>query len=203
MTGTTVGDVVELVVLLSDDGHAVGTAPKATVHDAHTPLHLAFSLYLFDEADRLLVTRRALDKVTFPGVWTNTACGHPAPGERLEEAAARRARDELGLDVGSDELRLVLPQFAYRAEMDGVVENELCPVFVGRVGGSPDTAPHPAEVASTEWVPWADFSRDVLAGERTVSLWCGLQVAALTTLGGGPADWPDGDPALLPPACPR
>ncbi len=195
-------DVVEVVVLLSDDGRAIGTAPKATVHDGHTPLHLAFSVYLFDEDDRLLVTRRSLEKATFPGVWTNTACGHPAPGERLEEAAIRRARDELGLAVGRAQIRLVLPDFAYRAEMDGVVENELCPVYVGRVSGTPTSAPHPAEVASTEWVPWADFARDVLAGDRAVSMWCARQVEALAPLG-SPSDWPDGDPDLLPPACPR
>jgi len=120
----------ELVVLVSADGHATGTAPKATVHHADTPLHLAFSAYLFDDRGSLLVTRRALSKATFPGIWTNSACGHPAPGEPVEDAVLRRARDELGLGVR--DLRLVLPRFSYRAEMDGTVEWELCPVLAGR-----------------------------------------------------------------------
>jgi isopentenyl-diphosphate delta-isomerase len=186
----------ELVVLLSPEGEAVGTAPKETVHHAATPLHLAFSAYLFDDSGALLVTRRALDKATFPGVWTNSACGHPAPGEGLQDAVRRRVRQELGTEVA--DLRLVLPRFSYRAEMDGVVEWELCPVLVGRVGRA--VGPDPAEVEDTEWVAWRDFAADVLAGRRSVSSWCREQVAELDALGPGPDDWPTGDAAALPPA---
>jgi len=186
----------ERVVLLAPDGRALGSAAKRAVHHAETPLHLAFSTYLFDADDRLLVTRRALDKATFPGVWTNSVCGHPAPGERLEDAVARRAADELALEV--DDLRLVLPRFAYRAETGGVVEWEMCPVLVGRAVGAP--APEPAEVDSSEWVPWVDFSADVLSGRREVSVWCREQVHALVALGPTPDTWPDADPADLPAA---
>jgi isopentenyl-diphosphate delta-isomerase len=186
----------ELVVLLSPDGRAIGTAPKATVHHAETPLHLAFSAYLFDDRGELLLTQRALDKATFPGVWTNSLCGHPAPGERLPDAVRRRALDELGVRVR--DLRLVLPGFAYRAEMAGIVEWEMCPVLVGHVDDAP--APDPAEVAATEWVQWADFVKAVLDGRRSMSVWCREQVRALSELGPSPQAWPDADPSALPPA---
>ena len=188
----------EEVVLLDDAGHAIGTAAKAEVHGPDTPLHLAFSCYVFDEDARLLVTQRALAKPTFGGVWTNSCCGHPAPGEPIEDAVRRRTGQELGLDL--DRVTLVLPGFGYRAVVAsgpyaGWVEHELCPVFTATATGDP--APDPAEVEAWEWVPWAGFRDDVLTGRREVSQWCLEQVRALPDeLPGAPA----ADPAGLPPA---
>ena len=165
----------EEVVLLDEQGRAVGTADKRNVHHADTPLHLAFSCYVFDDHGSVLVTQRALHKTTFPGVWTNGCCGHPAPGEPLVGAVRRRVHQELGLQI--DELRLLLPRFRYRAVMDDVVENELCPVFVATT--SDVVRPDPEEVAQTRWEPWVEFRRGVLDGSRTVSQWCREQVAEL------------------------
>lgn len=186
------------MVLLDEAGRAVGTAPKAQVHHADTPLHLAFSLYVFSAGGELLLTRRAATKTTFPGIWTNTVCGHPGPGEPMGAASARRAREELGLELAAP--RLVLPQFAYRAEMGGVVEHELCPVLV--VEAPPDAvpSPDPAEVDQTRWVRWADVVEGVRSGGLAVSPWAREQVGQLARLGPDPARWPTADPALLPPA---
>ncbi|NUT48265.1 MAG: isopentenyl-diphosphate Delta-isomerase [Saccharothrix sp.] len=188
---------MEQVVLLDESGAGIGVADKASVHHASTPLHLAFSSYLFDRAGRLLLTRRALHKKTWPGVWTNSCCGHPAPDEPMVAAVSRRLADELGLaDVTLD---LVLPAFRYRAVMEnGVTENEMCPVFRGLVSGDPH--PNPDEVDSFEWAPWADFAPAVLAGARPVSPWCALQVAELWDLGPDPLSWPTASPDALPTA---
>ena len=184
---------VEEVVLLDEDGHAIGTAPKADVHGTDTPLHLAFSCYVFDRTGRLLVTQRALAKPTFGGVWTNSCCGHPAPGEPIAGAVRRRTGQELGLDL--EGVTLVLPRFRYRAVGDnGLVEHELCPVFTARATGDPH--PDPTEVEDWGWVLWPRFRDDVLQRRREVSPWCREQVEAL------PADplSAAGDPAELPPA---
>jgi isopentenyl-diphosphate Delta-isomerase len=169
-------DEVEEVVLLDESGHAIGTAPKATTHHEDTPLHLAFSCYVFDTEGRLLLTQRALDKPTFPGVWTNSVCGHPGPGEGLVEAVTRRAAQELGLVL--DDVRLALPAFRYSATMpSGVRENELCPVFTATTASMPTL--DPTEVADSEWVAWPAFRDAVLSGDREVSVWCAAQVADL------------------------
>jgi isopentenyl-diphosphate delta-isomerase len=176
--GTARASGEELVVLLDEDGTAIGVAPKADVHHRDTPLHLAFSCYLFDPDGRVLVTRRALDKRTWPGAWTNSCCGHPAPGEDVTGAVTRRVRQELGvepLDVVP-----VLPDFRYRAVMDdGTVENEICPVYVATCPTPGDIAPDPDEVADHAWVDWAAFRQEVLAGRRAVSPWCAEQVELL------------------------
>src|SRR4051812_15586609 len=135
----------EQVVLVDEQGRPCGVADKATVHGRSTPRHLAFSCYAFDAAGRLLVTQRALSKSTFPGVWTNTCCGHPAPGEALPAAAARRLEFELGLTVS--DMRMVLPDFSYRASDGRIEENEFCPVLVCRIDGEPSPRPDEVETA--------------------------------------------------------
>lgn len=187
----------EQVVLVDEKGGAVGAALKSEVHHDATPLHLAFSCYVFDASGALLVTRRAESKLTWPGVWTNSVCGHPGPGEAIEQAVHRRARDELGISLNG--LRLILPAFRYRAQMvSGTVENELCPVFAA--GTTDEVAASASEVAEAYWVPWAQFRSDVLAGRRSVSPWCVEQVRELAQWPDDPAQWGAVDRRSLPQA---
>ena len=166
----------ERVVLLDDAGEPIGTALKATVHTEETPLHLAFSCHVTDADGRLLVTRRALGKRAWPGVWTNSFCGHPAPGEDMTEAVARRALDELGITVV--DLELVLPEFRYLAvDASGIVENELCPVFTARTFD--EVLPDPDEVMQYEWVDAADVAASVTRAPWAFSPWLTLQLPAL------------------------
>lgn len=166
-------ELPETVVLLSDDGTVIGTAPKATVHTTDTPLHLAFSCHVFDERGRVLVTRRALSKATWPGVWTNSFCGHPAPGEDPIEAITRRAQRELGLTL--TDVRIALPDFRYRAvDASGVVENEICPVYTARAVG--DVSAADDEVAEWAWVEPAELRSSVSAAPFAFSPWLGWQL---------------------------
>lgn len=195
MTATVAGE--ELVVLLDDRRRPVGTAPKADVHTTDTPLHLAFSCYVFNERAELLVTRRARTKRTFPGVRTNTCCGHPGPGETMDAAVRRRLGQELGMAVIS--VDLILPAFRYRATaVDGTVENELCPVYRAVAVGTPPD-PDPDEVDAAWWQPWADFCAEV-GGDDPLSWWGARQVQQLLQLGADPFGWPVADPAGLPSA---
>lgn len=167
------------VVLLADDGTPIGSADRVAVHTTDTALHLAFSTYVFNARGEVLVTRRALAKKTWPGVWTNSCCGHPKPGESLEDAARRRIREELGMSVGP--LVSLLPDFRYRAvDASGIVENEICPVFAAFV---PDEQPVPNadEVAEWAWVPWENLSAAITATPHVYSPWAALQVPLIAT----------------------
>jgi isopentenyl-diphosphate delta-isomerase len=174
-------DTTDLVVLLDDDGRPTGTAPRATVHTTDTPLHLAFSCYLFDDAGRLLLTRRAVHKRTWPGVWTNSFCGHPRPGEDMAEAVHRYARHELGAEAV--DLESLVPAFRYRAtDAAGIVENELCPVYAARWSGGLDA--NPEEVADLRWLELDELRAAVAAAPWALSPWLLEQVAAITAADG-------------------
>jgi isopentenyl-diphosphate delta-isomerase type 1 len=176
----------EHVVVLDGRSRPTHTAPKSSVHDAHTPLHLAFSCHVVRADGSVLLTRRSVAKRTWPGVWTNACCGHPQLGETLASAVARRLRDELGLGVRR--LVLAVPDFTYRAAMDdGTVEHELCPVLVAEVEGDP--RPVAREVDDLVWVPWAELVRRAQVEPSSLSPWCVAQVARLAPVVGtaGPA----------------
>lgn len=158
--------MTELVVLASPEGEAIGTADKAAVHTADTPLHFAFSAWVVREGT-ILLTRRALSKLTWPGVWTNSFCGHPGPGEATGDAVVRRAHFELGL-TGTPEL--VLPDFSYRAEdSSGVVEHEFCPVYLFETTDEPTL--NPDEVDSYAWAPAGDVLAAAQATPFAFSPW--------------------------------
>ena len=178
----------DLIVLLDEAGRPRGSADREVIHTGQTPYHLAFSCYLFDENGRLLLTRRSLTKRSWPGTWTNSCCGHPRPGEEPADAVARRVSAELGGTV--EDLELVLADFSYRAvDPSGIVEHELCPVWVGRLA-SPELSPDPAEVMETCWVEWPAVVRLVTDSPQLVSPWAALQVpqraAALSGRDGAP-----------------
>lgn len=170
------GDPPDEVILLDEDRNPIGSAPRSTVHHEQTPLHLAFSCHLYDEQGRTLLTRRALTKRTWPGVWTNAFCGHPRPGEDLGEAVRRHARHELGLKV--TDLQPLLPDFRYQAvDASGTVENEVCPVFTARTRQLP--RPNPDEVMDLRWVTPDELSAAATAAPWALSPWLIEQLAHL------------------------
>lgn len=171
----------ELVVLVDADGTPTGTALKAEVHTTETPLHLAFSCYLQNETGEVLVTRRALEKKTWPGVWTNSACGHLAPGETAVQAAQRRVPEELGLPANClQDIQVVLPDFSYRAvDSKGIVEWELCPVFTARIPNDVQLNPSREEVDQLFWVSPQKLFAAVDATPKVYSPWMVAQLKHL------------------------
>lgn len=168
----------ELIVYVTEDGQPTGeTAPKLEAHHANTKRHLAFSCYIFNQNGQFLVTQRALSKKVWPGVWTNSVCGHPAPKEDMEAAIARRLQFELGMEAG--DYQVVLPSYRYTTPpFKGIIENEFCPVFVARAHGEPN--PNPDEVEAYKWIDWADYIKQATEDVDDVwSWWCKDQLKQL------------------------
>lgn len=164
------------VVLLDEAGNEIGSAPKSRVHGTDTALHLAFSCHVLDDEGRILVTRRALGKLTWPGVWTNSFCGHPRPAEPVISAVRRRAGEELGITITS--LELALPLFRYRAvDASGIVEHEICPVYTART--TDELALNPDEVVDAMWVRPEDLALSLEATPWAFSPWLVLQARQL------------------------
>lgn len=162
----------DFVVLLDEDGSEIGVAPKSSVHGSDTALHLAFSCHVYNAQGQTLVTRRALDKKTWPGVWSNSFCGHPRPAEPVLAAVHRHAEHELGLTLR--DVQLALPLFRYRAvDASGVVEHEICPVYTAHVDEEPRL--NPLEVAEARWVWPADLAESLRSTPWAFSPWLVLQ----------------------------
>lgn len=156
------------VVLVDAQNRVLGTAPKLETHNSNTPLHRGFSVFLFNKKGDLLLQQRSHTKKTWPLAWSNSVCGHPMLNESSPDAAKRRLRFELGLNL--DNVQEVLPDFSYRAEMNGVVENELCPVMVAFTDEK--LKPNSDEVEKFKWVKWQEFVDDVKKHPGKYSMWC-------------------------------
>ena len=170
--------MAELIVLVDEDNTEVGTAEKSVVHTIDTPLHRGFSLFIFNANRQLLITKRSPVKKTFPDVWTNTVCGHPAPEELVVDAAKRRLRTELGID--GVKIQEMAP-YRYRfADRNGVVENEICPILVGYHDGDPK--PNLLETDAWKWMVWDEFLVDTKKYPEVYSPWCVEEGVILSSL---------------------
>ena len=165
----------ELIVYVDTNGKPTGeTAPKLDAHNGQTRLHAAFSCYIFNDAGQILVTQRALSKKVWPGVWTNSVCGHPGPGESNLAAINRRSDYELGMQVR--DIQVILPKYIYQTPpFNGIVEYEFCPVHLARMSSLPN--PNIEEVEDYKWMDWIDFETELKADTADVwSFWCKDQV---------------------------
>jgi isopentenyl-diphosphate delta-isomerase len=155
----------EHLVLVDADGAPVGTALKLDAHRRGL-LHRAVSVLLFDDAGRVLLQRRSDDKYHSGGLWSNTCCGHPRPGEQTMNAAHRRLAEEMGLHTGLARAFT----FSYRAEVGGgLVENEVDHVFVGFADDEPK--PDPREVSQWRWMALSDLQLDLEISASRYTVW--------------------------------
>jgi isopentenyl-diphosphate delta-isomerase len=168
----------DLIVYVNEKGEPTGeTAQKLDAHTANTRLHLAFSCYVFNTKGEFLVTQRAHGKKVWPDVWTNSVCGHPAPGESMVDAMKRRLDYEVGLQAR--DYTVMLPQYTYKTPpYNGIIEHEFCPVYVAVTESEPK--PNPDEVEDYTWMAWDEYTATIKKDTNdTWSWWCKDQLKHL------------------------
>lgn len=152
------------VVLVDLYDQAIGKLPKLEAHK-QGKLHRAFSVFIYD-CDKLLIQRRAAGKYHSAGLWANSCCSHPRPGEELLEAAQRRLNEEAGIACPLHEIS----SFVYRAVFDnGLSEYELDHIFAGEYGGA--FARNPEEADDMRFVDMSWLSKDMLERPENYAAW--------------------------------
>ena len=155
----------EFVVLVDAHDREIGVRRKLEAHRSGE-LHRALSVVLVNGAGEWLLHRRAAGKYHSPGLWTNACCSHPRPGERVEDAAHRRLREEMGMACALEPAF----GFVYRAEFaGGLVEHEYDHVFVGRTDAPP--SPDPDEVDAVRYVPEGELRAELAASPERFTAW--------------------------------
>lgn len=157
--------MIENVVLVNFADEEIGLMEKMQAHK-EARLHRAFSVFLWNDKNELLLQQRQLDKYHCGGLWTNTCCSHPRVGETLTQAVARRLQEELHIVCETEWMY----SFIYKADLgDGLYEHEFDHVFFGRF--SEPINPNPQEVLDWKYVSIADIQKDLALNTAQYTPW--------------------------------
>lgn len=163
----------EIINLVNTEGQRVGKVEKMEAHQKGL-LHEAFSIFIFNENDELLLQRRALEKYHSGGLWTNTCCSHAKTDEELEHAIHRRLVEEMGFDTDMKKIY----DFIYKVDLDhGLIEHEYDHVFIGKIYKDILINPNPEEVCEYRWTNLSDLKKDVKNNPNSYTEWIKIIVA--------------------------
>jgi len=156
---------IEKVVLVDQQDNPIGEMEKMEAHEKAI-LHRAFSVFVFNNKDELMLQQRALSKYHSPGLWTNTCCSHPVPGEKIIDAGHRRLNEEMGFDC---EINKIF-DFVYKAKLNkGLTEHEFDHVLFGRYDNMPKI--NPEEVEHWKWMKMSDINHDMKNHPKKYTVW--------------------------------
>lgn len=155
----------EQVILVNESDEPIGKMEKMLAHEKGV-LHRAFSVFIFNAKGEVLLQQRALSKYHSPGLWTNTCCSHPRPGETTEQAAHRRLKEEMGFDCTLQHKF----SFIYKVQFDnGLYEHELDHVYTGVYEEEPSI--NPDEVNTFKWMKWEQLLEDITKNMADYTFW--------------------------------
>ncbi len=154
-----------MVILVNEKGEMIGLMPKQEAH-MKALLHRAFSVFIFNDKNELMLQQRGFEKYHSPGLWTNTCCSHQRDGESTLNAGKRRLFEEMGFVVPLTETT----SFIYKAPFDnGLTEHEYDHVLVGRYNKEPQL--NKEEVASWKWMSLSDIEKDINDNPEIYTEW--------------------------------
>ena len=157
---------MEQVVLVDENDNQIGIEEKMAAHSNGGKLHRAISVFIFNSKGEMLLQQRALSKYHCPGLWTNTCCTHPRPGETIEASAHRRLREEMGFDCPMKEEF----SFCYAADFNnGLTEKEYDHVLIGVYDGK--VVPNPEEAENYKHVNAKTLLTDVAKNPESYTAW--------------------------------
>jgi isopentenyl-diphosphate delta-isomerase len=155
----------EYVILVNENDEKVGLMEKIEAHEKAL-LHRAFSVFVVNDQNEIMLQQRALSKYHSPGLWTNTCCSHQRDGESNLAAGKRRLKEEMGFTTELKELF----HFIYKAPFDnGLTEHELDHVMIGSYTGEPNINPN--EVAAYKWMSPEDIKLDIEKQPELFTAW--------------------------------
>ena len=153
------------VILVDANDEAQGTMEKIEAHQKGE-LHRAFSIFVINSKNELLLQKRSPQKYHSGGKWTNACCSHPRENETLEEAAHRRLQEEMGFDCDID----FLFSFIYKSELDNAfIEHELDHVFIGKYDGKPTL--NSDEASDWKFESLANIEKSIAKKPDSFSVW--------------------------------
>lgn len=160
------------VILVNNDDEEIGYGEKIQVH-LQGQLHRAFSLFIVNKDQEVLIQKRALSKYHSGGLWTNACCSHPRKGESIEMSIRKRVLDELGMDISASivyEIRK-LGQFKYFKQFDKCAEHEIDHVFLMSVNYRGELQPNPDETSEIKWMDLWDLGDWMLSNPEDFTAW--------------------------------
>ena len=157
--------VEEQVILVNEHDEQIGLMPKMEAHEKAV-LHRAFSVFVFNTKNELMLQQRAAHKYHSPLLWTNTCCSHQRDGESNIEAGTRRLKEEMGVTTDLKETT----SFIYKAPFDnGLTEHELDHIMLGYYENEPII--NKQEVEDWKWMPLEDVKHDINVHPEQYTAW--------------------------------
>jgi isopentenyl-diphosphate delta-isomerase len=159
------------ILLVDEDDNPIGTGEKMDVHRRGV-LHRCFSILVYNSKREIMLQRRALSKYHCPGLWSNTCCSHPRPGEHLIMAAKRRLKEEMGISIPIKEVGV---EFIYKARIGDLIEHEYDHVLYGNFDGEPQI--NPEEADDWKWMSFNDIRADMKTNPDIYTPWFKLIIS--------------------------